>query len=225
VLLLLPLLLIVAAGAYLAGREDGASSSTSVGPRLVGSGVAATQARTVPPFTAVEAAGGSSLSVRVGARQTVAVHADDNLIHRIETDVRDGVLVVSERGSFATQLPLSVEVTVPTLGSARLLGSGSVSVPGVESQQFSADLVGSGALTISGITDRLDASLAGSGDLDLGHLSARSVTASLPGSGRLDVNVSQTLHASLLGSGDIVYRGDPATVERALGGSGSIVAG
>ena len=124
------LVLIVAAGAYMLGRQDWVTSLT-FDNGVDGSGVAATQTRTLAPFTAVDLAGASDVTVRVGAKQTVVVQADDNLINHIKTGVQDGVLVVSERGTFARNLPMSVEVTVPNLDRTRLNGSGMISVEGV----------------------------------------------------------------------------------------------
>lgn len=217
------LVLIVAAAAFLLGRQDWVSTSLSFTNGVRGSGVAATQTRTLPPFRAVDLAGVSTITVRVGAKQTVVVNADDNLINRVKTDVRDGALVVSERGSFATNLPLAVEVTVPNLDSTRLMGSGTISVDGVHARRFTAEVLGSGMLTISGTVDQLDASLAGSGNMQLGDLTARFVTATVPGSGRLEVHATHTLDASIPGSGAIVYSGHPKTLKQIVSGSGAIV--
>ena len=174
---------IVAAGAFFVARQDGVSTALSFTNGVRGSGVAATQTRTVPSFGAIDLTGSSSVRVHVGPRQTVVINADDNLIDRVTTEVRDGVLVVSERGSFSTNSPLSVDVTVPTLTAVGLIGSGTINVVGVTARTFTAELPGSGLLTVSGTTDQLDATLAGSGNMHLGKLTARSVTATVPGSG------------------------------------------
>ena len=151
------LVLIVAAVAFLLGRQDWGSPSLSFTNGVRGSGVAATQTRSLPSFRAVDLAGASTLTVHAGAKQTVVVNADDNVINRVKTDVRDGVLVVSERGSFAPSLPLAVEITVPNLDSTRLMGSGAISVDGVQARKFTAEVLGSGMLTISGTVDHLNA--------------------------------------------------------------------
>ena len=215
------LVLIVAAGAYMLGRQDWVTSLT-FDNGVDGSGVAATQTRTLAPFTAVVLAGASDVTVRVGPKQTVVVQADDNLINHIKTGVQDGVLVVSERGTFARNLPMSVEVTVPNLDRTRLNGSGMISVEGVHARRFTAELAGSGILTIAGTADQLDARLAGSGNMQLGQLAARSVMASVPGSGRLEVQATQTLDASISGSGAVFYSGHPATLMQSVNGSGAI---
>jgi Putative auto-transporter adhesin, head GIN domain len=219
------LVVLVAAGAFFVARQDGASPRLSFTDAVRGSGVPATQARTVPSFGAIDLTGSSSITVHVGSRQTVIVHADDNLINRVTTDVRDGVLVVSERGSFSSNLPMSVDVTVPTLAAARLTGSGTIAAEGVTGRTFTAEVPGSGLLTVSGTVARLNAILAGSGNMQLGGLTARSVTATVPGSGHIDVHATYTLDASILGNGQIVYSGHPKTVNQIVNGSGAILRG
>ena len=190
--------------------------------RLHGSGVAATQARELTPFTRIELAGANNVHVRVGAAQAVAVHADDNLIDRVTTAVRDGTLVIANRGTFTTTVPVSVDVTVPTLDNFVLSGSGTVDADGVQAQQFTIRVGGAGTVTVSGTVDRLDATLAGTGDVRLGDLVARDVRATASGTGRLEVHATDALDASVSGVGTIVYRGNPGTVIRNVTGTGSI---
>jgi hypothetical protein len=58
--------------------------------------------------------------------------------------------------------------------------------------------------------------------MQLGGLVARSVTASMPGSGRLEVHATRTLDASIPGSGQIIYSGHPKNIEQIINGSGAI---
>lgn len=77
----------------------GSSSSTAQG-----SGVLATQARDVAPFTGVELAGANNVVVHVGDPQSVVVNADDNLIDRVTTEVQSGTLITGNTpGSFSTK--------------------------------------------------------------------------------------------------------------------------
>ena len=51
---------------------------SSSSPAGTGSGVAATQARSLPPFSDIDLAGANNVIVHVGERQSVIVHADNN---------------------------------------------------------------------------------------------------------------------------------------------------
>jgi hypothetical protein len=203
---------------------DVGATSTSSGVR--GSGVAASQARAVPDFDGVELAGSNEVNVTVGGPRSVVVHADDNLLGHVTTDVRARVLVIAKTpGSFSTQAPMSVDVTVPSLHSLRLSGSGIVTVTGIDAPAFAVSLPGTGLLRASGTAGRLAVGLDGSGDAELGGLVARDVRATVGGSGRVVVTATVSLDGRVTGSGAIVYGGSPARVTRNVSGSGAIVPG
>jgi hypothetical protein len=221
-ILLTALVLLVAAGVVLLAWHEWGSSSTSVNG-LQGSGVAATQARDVPTFAAVDLAGANNVTVHVGGKQTVVVHADDNLIKLVTTDVQDRELVIANTGSFTTKSAMRVDVTVPTLVAATLSGAGILKVDAVEAEQFTAGLPGSGVLRVSGTVGSLEATLAGSGDLQLQKLISRDATVVVAGSGKLQVHAAGTLDAVVAGSGAIFYGGNPSKVTQSVTGSGAIV--
>jgi hypothetical protein len=191
-----------------------------------GSGVSVTQARAVAPFTGVELAGSNNVVVRVGQEQSVLVRADDNLIDRVTTEVHSGTLVIGNTpGSFSTKSPMSVEVTVPTLDALTLAGSGNIVVEGIEAQSLRVDLPGSGTLTGTGTATRLDVTVGGSGVVQFTRLVANDVQAAVSGSGSIFVTATKSLHASVSGSGAILYAGHPQHVTRSVTGSGAITGG
>jgi hypothetical protein len=190
-----------------------------------GSGIAATQARRLPAFTAVDLAGSNDVTVRVGGRQSVVVHADRNLLRRVTTRVRNGVLVIGTTGSFTTRTPMTIQVSVPSLTALTLSGSGNMSAAGIRASNLSVTLSGSGVVRASGTADHVHVSLDGSGEAQFGQLVAREVRAELSGSGQIVVQATDTLRASVPGSGSVVYTGNPAHVTKNITGSGSISPG
>jgi hypothetical protein len=187
-----------------------------------GSGVAASEDRTLPPFTSVELAGSTNVTVQVGSPQSVVVHADDNLIGHVRTTVRSGALVIDTTGDFSTRAPMGVSVVVPELSSVRLTGSGTVTVDGVDVPSFTASLPGSGTMRVAGRTDLLSASLGGSGQMELHGLIARAVEAQLSGSGEIQVYAVDSLDAEVSGTGSVVYAGNPPQVDRVVTGTGAV---
>ena len=155
----------VAVGIVLAVRGNGIGTTSSTG--LTGSGVAATQTRTLPAFTAVDLAGANNVTVHVGGTQAVTVHGDDNLVKYVTTTVQDGTLAIGQSRSFSTKSPMSVEITVPALDAVTLSGAGVLYVDGVTADHFSVRAPGSGVLSVTGTTTTLDATLSGSGDVRL----------------------------------------------------------
>jgi hypothetical protein len=187
-----------------------------------GSGVGVTQNRDVPPFTGVELAGSNVVTVRVGVPQSVVVHGDENLVGRVTTTVRSDQLVIGSQGSYTADSPMRVEVGVPSLTSTALSGSGTVRIEGVDEDAFTAELPGSGVLSVQGTAGRLQATLSGSGDMQLQDLVAQDVTARVEGAGRLRVHAAVSLDATVSGAGAIRYGGDPDRVTQDITGAGSI---
>jgi Putative auto-transporter adhesin, head GIN domain len=213
------------------GAVLGAGAALSAGPLtacggggLVGSGTAAAQTRHLAAFSSVDLAGSGNVTIRAGGRQSVVVHADDNLLGQVTTQVHATTLVIGTRGSFTTSSPMSVEISVPSLEAVTLSGggSGAITASNIQAPRVSVRLSGSGVVRASGTVTRLDVSLGGSGDAQLGQLVARDVHAVLDGSGRIVTHVTNTLQASVPGSGTIVYNGNPAHVTRSITGSGAI---
>ena len=189
---------------------------------LRGSGVPAEQARAVPVFSGVELAGSNIVTVRVGRPRSVIVRADDNLLSHVTTTVRSGRLVIATPGSFSTRTPMRVTVTTPSFDTVALTGSGILSAQNVPAKTLTVTLTGSGVLRASGTADRVVATLGGSGVEALGGVVARDAHAVVTGSGRIDVTVKGTLDASILGTGAIVYGGNPKHVTTGVTGNGAI---
>jgi hypothetical protein len=217
--LLSALVLLVATGVALYAWRGSSTSTTGT----QGSGVAATQTRDLPAFASIDLAGANEVAVLVGGKQSVVVRADDNLIEEVTTQVHGGVLVIDNTGSFTTKSPMRVDVTVPMLDTGTLSGTGIVRIDGVKDKQFNALLPGSGVLRVSGTVDRLDATLGGSGDMQLENLVARDAKVGVLGSGRLQVHATEMLRATVSGSGAIFYRGNPSSVTQSVTGSGTII--
>jgi putative autotransporter adhesin-like protein len=191
-----------------------------------GSGVAATEVRDVAPFTAVDLAGSNDVTVHVGGKQSVVVSADDNLLDDVTTRVEGGKLVVGTApGSFTTNVPMRVDVTVPALRALTLSGSGIVTAEGIDAKRLTVALPGSGILRASGSATTLVVDHRGSGDAQLEGVVASDVLAVLGGSGRIVVTATKSLDATVSGSGAIFYRGDPSQVTTSVTGSGVVMRG
>lgn len=201
----------------------GVLDTSSSGP--VGSGVSAVDERAVEPFRRLELAGSNEVSIEVGAPRSVVVSADDNLLDRVTTEVERGELVVDTEGSFTTAAPMTVVVTVPTLDGLELSGSGAITAEGVRGSFLAVTLSGSGLVSAAGRVNILDVTLSGSGNVGLDRLRTMDARAELTGSGRIVVNVTGTLDASIDGSGTITYLGNPLELQQQVTGSGAVVQG
>ena len=146
-------------------------SSSAAG---TGSGVAATQARAVPPFTGVDLAGDNNIIIQVGARQSVIVHADSNLLRRVTTRVRSGRLVIGATpGTLSSKSPMFVAVSAPSLLRLSLQGAGNISVTGINRRSLTVELPGTGNIDATGTTSKLAVTISGEGTALLRQLIAR----------------------------------------------------
>jgi len=217
------------AALLLAGIAAGMLIAHTAGHRhrvATGSGVAAVQARRVPSFSGLDLTGVADITVRVGRPQAVTVRADDNLIGRVTTRVRRGVLTVGERrGSMNARTPIHLAVDVPALGLLSLSGNGTVRAGGLRARRLVVRLSGAGSVRATGSADRLDATLSGAGEAQLGRLVARDVRADVSGMGRIEVHPRHSLDARIRGAGSIVYRGRPVVVTTDVTGMGAVLHG
>lgn len=209
-------LLLAAAGVLLARTLH------SSGSPVRGSGIAATQTRALPAFGKLDLAGSNNVIVTVGGRRSVVVHADKNLLRDVTTRVASGTLVIGTVGSFTTKAPMSVVVTMPSLTSVDLSGSGTVSISGINAALLTVTLPGSGIVRASGTVRHLNVTLGGSGEALLTPLVADHVRAILAGSGLIQVTATTSLYAAVPGTGEISYAGNPAQLTTRITGTGAV---
>ena len=180
------------------------------GVTLAGSGVSETDERQVDTFSEVESLGSIDLSIRVGEQIAVVVRGDDNLLEHIITDVSGDRLTVSmKNGSYSTNAPLEVDITLPALTELELIGSGDAQIQGLRGGDLTLVVQGSGDVVATGQVEHLQARISGSGDMALRELRAQTVHAKVHGSGDMEVHAEEKLTASVHGSGEIDYWGDP----------------
>jgi hypothetical protein len=128
-------------------------------------------------------------------------------------------------GSFATNAPTSVEITVPRLAAVTLSGSGNMTVGGLAAESFAVALTGSGQVSGDGAATRLEVSVAGSGLVQFTDVRAADVQAVVAGSGSISVTATERVDALVSGSGSILYGGSPHQVAKSIPGTGSITGG
>ncbi len=200
-------------------------SIVSISPKTVtGSGNVISETRSVSGFDSIDLQGSGSVTVSLGSDESVLVEADDNIVPLIETTVQNGKLVISTKDNtnINTRTGIHITVAMKSLKSLTLSGSGEIQTKGKFGDSLSVMLPGSGSITVEGGVDSVNISLPGSGNIYCDQLLARSATVSLNGSGTISVYASESLDASLRGSGTIRYSGNPSQVNKSVTGSGNI---
>ena len=138
----------------------------------------------------------------VRTRRGVNVNTRSRPVLTISTPILEQ-LTISGSNTFLTHDTISGDSFALTSSG---LGNGTAEL---DVESFNVNLSGSGSFSFSGLADRANLSISGSGNLDALDLQLREASVRLSGSGRLGVNSSESLSISASGSGRVSYRGSP----------------
>ncbi|MCH7702315.1 MAG: DUF2807 domain-containing protein [Planctomycetes bacterium] len=189
--------------------------------RIVGSGIATTETRQMGAFDQIDLRIAADLKITIGKPSPLTIETDDNILPWIETEVRDGKLIISSDKSFKTENEPDISVTVADLKGLSVSGSGDVIVTGLDNKALKVQLAGSADVRLYGKTTELDIKISGSADVFASNLQAEEAEVSITGSGDVRVHVTQKLEVRITGSGDVVYRGSPRVTAKVTG-SGNV---
>ena len=101
-------------------------------------------------------------------------------------------------------------------------GSGTFKGTGLSSKSTEVSIAGSGDVKLSGTTSQLDLKISGSGNFHGFDLNANQTKVMVAGSGDAQVVAQQYIYASVVGSGSVVYKGNPDQKEFKKTGTGKI---
>lgn len=190
--------------------------AVAVGTALAGcgGGPRVTDSRSVAPFDRIVVSSGLEIDVVPGDGRQVRVRAGEDVLDRVLTESRDGVLRlrVRDRGIVIGPDPLGdarVQVAADDLRGVTIDGTGSVELSGLDEPALALDVRGAGDIEASGTVDRLTAEIQGAADADLAELATRTTRVTVEGAGDADLSVSESLDVTVRGAGDVSYRGDP----------------
>jgi hypothetical protein len=190
--------------------------------QATGSGTMKLEKRTVPSFTAVDISGAYNVEIVVQKEPSLEVEGDDNLLPLVTTEVRNGVLEISNSKSYSTKHEMSLRISVPSLDAITSSGASDIIISDVKSDGFKIDVSGAGQLEVSGEAKSLEIKQSGAGDVNAKDLHAAKVNIDSSGAATADVYASEELRASVSGAGRVNYFGDPKTVNKEASGAGSI---
>lgn len=155
-----------------------------------GSGRVVEETRQISGVRAVELATIGELTIEIGDAESLRIEAEDNLLEYLETEVRDGVLVIdTQRGAnlMATR-PVRYFLTVTAFDEIALSSSGNAVAPDLEAQRFTVRVSSSGDLQIGSVrADTLVVDMSSSGDVSMDGLEADLIRATISSSGSLEI--------------------------------------
>ncbi len=187
-----------------------------------GSGNRIRQMRSAGAFTRVIADDALDVEIAIGPRASIELEGDDNLIDRIRTDADDGTLHLRVSGGYRVRRPMVARIIVPRLERVDLEASGDARISGLNGGRLLLTGLGSGSFDVDGAVDAVEVRIQGSGNAELGDLRAREAKILINGSGDARAHVTDTIVATVNGTGEIVYRGRPRFVTEDVNGTGRI---
>jgi hypothetical protein len=171
-----------------------------------GSGIIVQEIRAVRNFHGVKIVGSCQVQLTVGPSQSLILEGEDNVLPLITTTVTgDGILVISNIGSYSSNYGVKAMITMAAPRHLEIVGSGSIygdnffrcddltlMITGsgriqldVEGQDINNHISGSGDIHLRAKVHRMESTVTGSGNISL-QGRAHSHTLMITGSGNLD---------------------------------------
>jgi mannose-6-phosphate isomerase-like protein (cupin superfamily) len=177
-------------------------------------------------ITEIELTGAVDMTLRQGAVPSMTVRGEKRLLGNVDT-VKDGnTLQIGIKGMLLhKRVPLQVVLTLPSIDTVRIKGSGDSTINGFSGDKLDVQLDGSGSVKFNGRFKDVNAAVRGSGDMEMNGGASDKVEVALSGSGEMTVVGScKEFKADQTGSGDLDARHLAAeAAEVILRGSGTSV--
>ena len=217
-------------------------TTTSYGCRTEGSGRTTSEVRPLESFSGIELKSAANVYVTQGDVQEVRVEAEDNLLGKINTTVKNNSLVIDDEDNIKYTKPVTIYITVKDLCLLELTGSGNIVTRSqflcdfmniklsgsgdirvmVNRKSLKANLSGSGNLVLNGSSAETYYRISGSGNINAHELNCFSSAVAISGSGTSTVDVKNDLNVTITGSGNVHYVQEPGKISSKIIGSGEI---
>lgn len=212
-----------------------ASCKRDAGPRTI-------EYRNLDTFDHLELAGSADLILTSDTSYDVKIEAGANLMPYIKTEVVNGELRIYEKPNWTWNFKnVRIWLSTTYLEQIVLAGSGSISgdeftatqmevglsgsgriVLGAEVQDMDAWITGSGRIELVGEANYTNVNISGSGDLEGRSFETQDADIEITGSGKCYLTIWNELYARITGSGDVIYYGNPSSIQTEITGSGTV---
>jgi hypothetical protein len=206
-----------------------------------------TETRTLPPFDRVLAHDNVHVYITQDTLFEVKVEAGENIVPLIRTEVIDGEIQIHNDNrcnwsrSYKPQIIVHIKmpqlryVTSATVGlikstntitapifDYRLKSLGDIDIT-VNSNDVFGHMHGAGDIYLRGTTDHHACNIVGNGFIHARDLATEYTWIYSNTTGLAYINVKNLLQVQILGSGDIIYTGQPNTIEKKITGTGRLI--
>lgn len=212
-----------------------------------GNGKMKTEIRKVSSnFNSVESAGAFDVIIKDAVQDgNIKLEGESNVLEKIEVKLEGSTLVLKQKPGFNFRNTKNVTIILngQNLQSIGLSGSGNITTEGIQkvnsfnaglsgsgnvnvkvsAKNIKAGISGSGNINLKGNSDNAEYGVSGSGDIHAFDLKSSEVEVGISGSGNVKLTANESLKASIAGSGDVYYKGNPQNLNVKSGGSGDVI--
>ncbi len=176
------------------------------------------------------------ITARITLKQIDALHVSGSGEMLVMTRVKTDNLKLKVSGSGTLKVEADAgDVTADVSGSGNITlrgnlknvksnisGSGKFDLQASVAGLAAFDISGSGDALARGTAGEVEARISGSGKILAAALETKACKARISGSGSVEINVSDELEATISGSGDVRYAGNPSRLNVHSSGSGKV---
>lgn len=193
-------------------------------------------------FTGIDMDMSADVYITQDDEYSVTVEGKENIIDKLDLDVRSGVLHLDVDGCIRDEGDMKFYIIMPEVNHLEISGSGDMYSENVlitndiylkisgsgdmdvalEADDIDGKISGSGDIYLEGEGDSIDFKISGSGDLNAFNLELNRADINISGSGDARVWVHDILDVRISGSGDVYFKGNPV-VNESISGSGDII--
>ena len=234
--------------ALLVASGSGCTGRFTLGtPAIPGSGVVKGETRSIEVFHALDAQNALQVAVAVtqGAKPSLKIRGDDNLVPLVESVVRDGTLIlrIKENTNIRPKHPLLVEVVTDQLDrveasgatdvrvtggskveqfTAAASGAARLSVTGIQTPKAVVTAEGASQLTLTGTAESLKVDASGASQVKAEDLKADDADVSISGASGADLHASKSVAGDVAGASHLNLHGKPARKTVSVSGASSV---
>jgi hypothetical protein len=136
--------------------------------------------------------------------------------------VTGNTLQIESEQTLAPAKGITINLSSASLAYVPLTGAIGLTASKLSGRELKLESNGASFISVDGSVTNLEANLSGASKLDAKSLQTQTATVSLNGASYADVTVTDTLTASISGTGLLTYSGNPKSVEKNVSGVGRI---
>ena len=207
-----------------------------------GNGDIVKEKRSTSDFVGLRIAGNFEVILEESNQAFVEINTDENLLDFIDTEVKAGILRVTQEKKLISKSKIRIFIYYQELNEIRAMGAalirnedylnsedleivmegaGAVDLK-IISDKLKVELSGAGVISLAGEVQEQELNLMGAGKLEAFDLKSKDCDVTVGGLGGAEIYVTEKLNATIEGVGSIRYDGQPKDINTEIKGLGRI---